>query len=131
MVLRKILSKGPTATKAKDWQLLKRVAIDVVTLVPYTIIMIIPLSPPGHVFAFSLMQKCFPAAVPSPFTSQRQDLYDIYSRIASSSRAAAAPAQDASVLLPQDELYLPSDKPGQSRFRGAAGRVRSLARRAR
>ena len=49
---------------------------------------------------FSLMQKCFPAAVPSPFTSQRQDLYDIYSRIASSSRAAAAPAQDASVAEP-------------------------------
>ena len=41
-------------------------------LVPYTIIMIIPLSPPGHVFAFSLMKKCFPAAIPSPFTAQRQ-----------------------------------------------------------
>ena len=86
----------------------------------YTIIMIIPLSPPGHVFAFSLMKKylagprphapchyahaivrlraqlhiftasqscysmcrCFPAAVPSPFTAQRQDIYEIYTRIA-------------------------------------------------
>ena len=65
-----------------DTEVIKRTVIDCLALVPYTIIMIIPLSPPGHVFAFSLMKKCFPAAIPSPFTAQRQDIYDIYTRIA-------------------------------------------------
>ena len=53
-------------------QVVRRTLVDLLALVPYTIIMIIPLSPPGHVFAFSLMKKCFPAAIPSPFTAQRQ-----------------------------------------------------------
>ena len=65
-----------------DWALVRRVVSDCVALVPYTIIMIVPLSPPGHVLAFSLMNRCFPAAVPSPFTAQRQDVYEIYTRIA-------------------------------------------------
>lgn len=81
------------AMQEKDWALVKRVILDVVSLVPYTIIMIIPLSPPGHVFAFSLMKKCFPAAVPSPFTAQRQDVYEIYSRIAYEARSASADSE--------------------------------------
>eukprot|EP00326_Haptolina_ericina_P016648 CAMPEP_0181178490 /NCGR_PEP_ID=MMETSP1096-20121128/5751_1 /TAXON_ID=156174 ORGANISM="Chrysochromulina ericina, Strain CCMP281" /NCGR_SAMPLE_ID=MMETSP1096 /ASSEMBLY_ACC=CAM_ASM_000453 /LENGTH=120 /DNA_ID=CAMNT_0023266769 /DNA_START=301 /DNA_END=661 /DNA_ORIENTATION=- len=36
--------------------------------------MVIPMSPPGHVFAFSLLNRCFPGAKPSGFTMQRQDL---------------------------------------------------------
>ena len=76
----------------KDWALVRRVTIDVVMLVPYTIIMIVPLSPPGHVFAFSLMKRCFPNAVPSPFTAERQDIYEIYSRIAFESTKSSARA---------------------------------------
>lgn len=94
---------------------IKRTLTDAVALVPYTIIMVIPLSPPGHrfprrpaapppaprcdepfvagcrrhVFAFSLLNRCFPAAVPSAFTAQRQDIDEIYSRI-----AAEAPANE-------------------------------------
>ena len=69
---------------------MRRTAVDSMALVPYTIIMVIPLSPPGHVFAFSLMKKCFPAAIPSPFTVQRQDIYEIYTRIALEAQARAA-----------------------------------------
>ena len=50
------------------------------------------MSPPGHVFAFSLMKKMFPAAVPSPFTAERQDIYEIYSRIATEAAATASAA---------------------------------------
>merc|ERR1719487_2722062 len=78
----------------KDWALVRRVALDLIALVPYTIIMIVPLSPPGHVFAFSLMKRCFPNAVPSPFTEERQDIYEIYSRIAN--EAADARSSDRS-----------------------------------
>jgi hypothetical protein len=80
---------GGEAMQPKDWALVKRVSLDLISLVPYTVIMIIPLSPPGHVFAFSLLKKCFPAAVPSPFTAQRQDVYEIYSRIAFEAQSAA------------------------------------------
>ena len=45
-----------------------------------------PLSPPGHIFAFSLLNRCFPGAVPSGFTERRQDMYDIYKRIATQAR---------------------------------------------
>ena len=36
------------------------------------------MSPPGHVFAFSVLNRVFPNAVPSAFTAQRQDINDIY-----------------------------------------------------
>ena len=39
---------------------------------------VIPMSPPGHVFAFSVLNRVFPNAVPSAFTAQRQDINDIY-----------------------------------------------------
>ena len=52
---------------------LKRTVTDVVTLVPYGALMAIPLSPPGHVFAFTLLQK-MGAPVPSSFTAQRQEV---------------------------------------------------------
>jgi hypothetical protein len=64
----------------------RRTAADVALLVPYSIICIVPLSPPGHIFAFSLMNRCFPGAVPSGFTERRQDMYDIYKRIATQAR---------------------------------------------
>ena len=80
---------------AKDWQLTRRVLLDLTALVPYSIIMIVPLSPPGHVFAFSLMKRCFPAAVPSPFTAERQDIYEIYNRIAADAAATKATAASA------------------------------------
>ena len=64
----------------------RRTAADVALLVPYSIICIVPLSPPGHIFAFSLLNRCFPGAVPSGFTERRQDMYDIYKRIATQAR---------------------------------------------
>ena len=75
----------------KDVNHFKRTATDLVMLVPYSVIMIVPLTPPGHVFAFSLLKRCFPAAVPSGFTEERQDIYDIYSRVSSAAEASAPP----------------------------------------
>ena len=58
--------------QSKDWRLVQRVGVDFCLLVPFTIIMVVPLSPPGHAFAFSLMNRCIPNAIPSPFTAERQ-----------------------------------------------------------
>lgn len=73
--------KGSPLTNA-DKEMMRRTAQDVLMLVPYTIIMIVPLTPPGHVFAFSLLNRCFPGAIPSGFTERRQGVYELYSRIA-------------------------------------------------
>ena len=69
-VLRKRWSGA--ALESKDIALVKRTINDVVMLVPFSVIMIVPLTPPGHVFAFSMLKRCFPSAVPSGFTEQRQ-----------------------------------------------------------
>ncbi|KAL3895379.1 MAG: hypothetical protein SGPRY_013527, partial [Prymnesium sp.] len=67
---------------SEDTALVKRTAVDVVMLIPYAIVMIVPLTPPGHVFAFSLLNRCFPGAMPSAFTERRQDIYEVYTRLA-------------------------------------------------
>jgi len=73
--------KGSLLTDA-DNEMVRRTVTDVLMLVPYTIIMVVPLTPPGHVFAFSLLNRCFPGAIPSGFTERRQGVYELYSRIA-------------------------------------------------
>jgi len=56
----------------RERRMITRLVRDLLLLVPYSIIAVVPLSPPGHAFAFGLMQRCFPAGVPSSFTSERQ-----------------------------------------------------------
>lgn len=65
-----------------DLKLIKRTGVDVVMLIPYAIVMIVPLTPPGHVFAFSLLNRCFPGAMPSAFTEKRQGIFEVYTRLA-------------------------------------------------
>ena len=49
--------------------------------IPFLIILIIPLSPVGHVLVFSFFQKNFPEFFPSSFTEQRQNVTKIYNEI--------------------------------------------------
>jgi len=74
----------------QDVGLIRRTLGDLAKLVPYTIIMIIPMSPPGHVFAFSVLNRVFPGAVPSAFTAQRQDINELYARIAAETSPTGA-----------------------------------------
>ena len=53
---------------------LRRCARDVLTFVPFAVILIAPLTPVGHVLIFSFLQKYFPGFFPSQFTSRRQEL---------------------------------------------------------
>ena len=53
------------------------------------------MSPPGHVFAFSVLNRVFPNAVPSAFTAQRQDINDIYT-----ARRPSAPLPPPLLLTP-------------------------------
>jgi hypothetical protein len=51
---------------------------DIITFIPVVIILIIPLSPVGHVLVFGAIQRFFPDFFPSCFTEQRQNLLQLY-----------------------------------------------------
>ena len=51
---------------------------DIITFIPVVIILIIPLSPVGHVLVFGAIQRVFPDFFPSCFTEQRQNLLQLY-----------------------------------------------------
>jgi len=58
-----------------------RAAKDVFVLIPFLAILLIPLSPPGHVLVFSLIMKVYPDFFPTPFTERRQNVMRIYDEI--------------------------------------------------
>jgi len=64
--------------KPREVSSLRRTARDVLTFIPFTIILIIPISPLGHVLVFSLIQTYFPSFFPSCFTKQRQEIMAKY-----------------------------------------------------
>ncbi|CAJ1449090.1 unnamed protein product [Effrenium voratum] len=68
--------------KPLETRTMQRTAKDLATLIPFLIILIIPLSPVGHVLVFSFIQKNFPEFFPSSFTEQRQNAMKIYRDIA-------------------------------------------------
>mmetsp|Transcript_5860 Transcript_5860/g.8141 ORF Transcript_5860/g.8141 Transcript_5860/m.8141 type:complete len:214 (+) Transcript_5860:1-642(+) len=72
--------KGETL-KPREARMLQRTAKDLFTLVPCTIILLIPLTPVGHVLVFSAIQKYFPDFYPSPYTERRQNLVKLYQEI--------------------------------------------------
>ena len=87
MLLRAVV-QGYTLS-AREFKLLRRIGKDLLTLIPFVIILIIPLSPLGHVLVFSFIQRFFPDFFPSQFTESRQNIMSMYSSITASSDAAA------------------------------------------
>ena len=87
MLVRAVL-QGYTL-RSREVRLLRRILKDLVTLVPFVIILIIPLSPLGHVLVFSFIQRFFPDFFPSAFTESRQQLMSMYSSITTPASEAA------------------------------------------
>lgn len=56
----------------------RRTFKDILTFIPFVIILIIPLTPVGHVLVFGAIQRFFPEFFPSCFTEQRQNLLQLY-----------------------------------------------------
>ena len=52
----------------------RRTIKDTITFIPVVIILLIPLSPIGHVLVFGAIQRVFPDFFPSCFTERRQNL---------------------------------------------------------
>ena len=56
----------------------RRTFKDTITFIPVVIILLIPLSPIGHVIVFGAIQRVFPDFFPSCFTERRQNLLELY-----------------------------------------------------
>jgi len=69
--------------RTREVKLLRRILKDMLTIIPFIIILIIPLSPLGHVLVFSFIQRFFPDFFPSQFTESRQQMMSMYSSLTS------------------------------------------------
>ena len=47
----------------------------------YTAILVFPLTPPGNVLAFNLLNRYVPGATPSGFTRRRQDCDELFTEV--------------------------------------------------
>eukprot|EP00596_Hydrurales_sp_CCMP1899_P004013 CAMPEP_0119044008 /NCGR_PEP_ID=MMETSP1177-20130426/27858_1 /TAXON_ID=2985 /ORGANISM="Ochromonas sp, Strain CCMP1899" /LENGTH=442 /DNA_ID=CAMNT_0007013349 /DNA_START=469 /DNA_END=1797 /DNA_ORIENTATION=+ len=70
-----------TTLKPREVNAVRRTGKDLLTLIPTTIILIIPLSPVGHVLVFSFIQRFFPDFFPSCYTEKRLNLRRLYAEI--------------------------------------------------
>lgn len=89
----------------REARTLARTAKDLVTAVPCVVILIIPLSPIGHVLVFSFIQRIFPDFFPSPFTERRQNLKKLYEAVAPESPDGAKPPQGPAAVALRVALY--------------------------
>uniref|UniRef100_A0A7S1XD73 Letm1 RBD domain-containing protein n=1 Tax=Compsopogon caeruleus TaxID=31354 RepID=A0A7S1XD73_9RHOD len=65
----------------REVRTLRRTARDLITLVPFTVILIAPLTPVGHVLIFSFIQRFFPDFFPSTFSEGRVNLMRAYEKM--------------------------------------------------
>ncbi|CAE7755147.1 unnamed protein product [Symbiodinium pilosum] len=69
------------ALEDREVRICRRAVKDLLVSVPFLILLLIPLSPPGHMLVFSLILKVYPDFVPSPFTDHRQNVMRVYNAI--------------------------------------------------
>ena len=92
-------SAAGASLKPREVAALRRTARDVATFVPFTVILVTPITPVGHVLVFGFLQRYFPGFFPSQFTSRRQELMiryeELRSELAAAQEAATAEAEAA------------------------------------
>eukprot|EP00210_Caulerpa_lentillifera_P006373 g6088.t1 len=64
--------------KPREVAALRRTARDILAFIPFAVILIVPLTPVGHVLVFGFLQRYFPEVFPSQFTNRRQDIMNKY-----------------------------------------------------
>lgn len=80
--------------RPREVQTLRRTSLDVLSFIPFTVILIAPISPIGHVLVFGFIQKYFPGFFPSQFTSKRQELFQKFEELNAKLVAAEAAATE-------------------------------------
>jgi hypothetical protein len=87
--------------KPREVQTLRRTSRDLLTFIPFIIILIAPITPVGHVMVFSFLQRYFPGFFPSQFTTRRQELFRRFEELRQELQAAeetAVAATEAEAL---------------------------------
>jgi hypothetical protein len=79
------VTTGYTLTP-REVRTLRRTGRDILTLLPFTIILIAPLTPIGHVLIFGFLQRYWPDFFPSTFSESRQSLMKRHEAYAQSIR---------------------------------------------
>eukprot|EP00541_Cyclophora_tenuis_P019258 CAMPEP_0116553550 /NCGR_PEP_ID=MMETSP0397-20121206/7112_1 /TAXON_ID=216820 /ORGANISM="Cyclophora tenuis, Strain ECT3854" /LENGTH=296 /DNA_ID=CAMNT_0004078639 /DNA_START=121 /DNA_END=1008 /DNA_ORIENTATION=+ len=64
--------------KPREVRNLRRTFKDLVNFVPFVLILLVPMTPVGHVMVFGAIQRFFPDFFPSCFTERRQNLLQLY-----------------------------------------------------
>ncbi len=67
--------------KPREVQALRRTVRDLLTFIPFAIILIAPLTPVGHVLVFGFIQRYFPGFFPSQFSARRQEIMMRYEQL--------------------------------------------------
>lgn len=71
LIRRAVTGYTPTSREIRT---IRRTMRDLLTLIPFTIVLIAPLTPIGHVLIFSFLQRYWPEFFPSTFSERRQTL---------------------------------------------------------
>lgn len=88
--------------RPREVQTIRRTTLDIFTFVPFVIILIIPLTPVGHVLIFSFIQRYFPALFPSQFSGRRQELMKKYEEL----REQLEVAEKSKEMREEDEALM-------------------------
>jgi hypothetical protein len=83
---------GRHVPSARCLQALRRTLKDILTFVPFIIILIIPMTPLGHVLVFGFIQRYFPDFFPSQFNQRRQEMVKTYEELREKLQLAQAAA---------------------------------------
>jgi len=96
--------------KPREVRTLRRSVKDFFTFIPVIIILIIPISPVGHVLVFGAIQRFFPDFFPSCFTEQRQNLLQLYENTEYSEMRINENWQERTVRILEATGYLITSK---------------------
>lgn len=69
LIRRAVLGYTPSPREIRT---IRRTARDLLTLIPFTVVLIAPLTPVGHVLIFGFLQRYWPEFFPSTFSERRQ-----------------------------------------------------------
>ena len=92
-------SRSAVAVESVGVQALRRTLKDILTFVPFIIILIIPMTPLGHVLVFGFIQRYFPDFFPSQFNQRRQEMVKTYEDLRQRLQLAQAAANHEEVWL--------------------------------
>lgn len=102
LLARRKLTPTNTEVDTSGLQALRRTVKDCFTFIPFTIILIIPLTPLGHVLVFGFIQRYFPNFFPSQFNTRRQEMIKRYEELRQELIQAQEAAENTEV---RSDLY--------------------------